>query len=52
MVLFGERHAAPNLCDLGEPTRTEVIRLLAELLQSVRMAKSASLPPSQGGRDE
>jgi hypothetical protein len=36
LVLFGERLAVPHWCDLGKPTRVEVVRLLSQLLLSVR----------------
>lgn len=52
MILFGERLAVPQWCDLTEPTRAEVVRLLAQLLVSVQADSSESLPPSRGEHHE
>jgi hypothetical protein len=35
LVLFGERVAVPDWCDMAEPTRMEAVRLLTRLLISV-----------------
>ena len=46
--LFWERPAAPRWGDLSEPTRVEVVRLLAQLLREAR----APAPRSEGADDE
>jgi hypothetical protein len=46
--LFWERPAAPRWGDLSEPTRVEVVRLLAQLLREAR----APALRSEGADDE
>lgn len=48
--LFWERVTAPRWSDLSEPTRVEVVRLLAQLLREARA--SEPVPRSQGVGDE
>jgi hypothetical protein len=52
LVLFGERLAVPYWADLGEPTRVEVVRLLAQLLFSIHGNSLRRTPQTRGGRDE
>jgi hypothetical protein len=52
MALFGERLAVPRWSDLTQPTRVEVIRLLAQLLVSVHMRNPVRVLQDRGGRDE
>jgi hypothetical protein len=52
LALFGERVAVPRWCDLTEYTRAEVVRLLSQLLVSVRKGNQVRVPPTHGGRDE
>lgn len=52
LVLFGERLAVPQWHDLAEGTRAEVIRILAQLLLSLRMGNPSRAPQSRGERDE
>jgi hypothetical protein len=52
LVLFGERLALPHWGDLAEPSRVEVVRLLAQLLVSVRTGSSSPAHQSRGQRDE
>lgn len=48
--LFWERVTAPQWIDLSEPTRVEVVRLLAQLLREARADEPALR--SQGVGDE
>ena len=52
MALFGERLAVPRWSDLTQPTRVEVVRLLAQLLISVQTGKPVRVPQDRRGRDE
>jgi hypothetical protein len=52
LVLFGERLALPLWGDLDEPTRVEVVRLLAQLLVRVRTGSPIPAHQSRGQRDE
>lgn len=52
LALFGERLAVPRWSDLTEPTRVEVIRLLAQLLVSVQTSNPVRVLQYRGGRDE
>jgi len=52
LALFGERLAVPHWSDLTQPTRVEVISLLAQLLVSVRTSNPVCVPQNRGGRDE
>ena len=52
LALFGERLAVPHWGDLTQPTRVEVISLLAQLLVSVRTSDPVCVPQNRGGRDE
>ena len=52
LALFGERLAVPRWSDLTQPTRVEVVRLLAQLLVSVRTSDPVRVPQDRGGRDE
>ena len=50
--LFGERLAVPQWRDLAEPTRAEVVRLLAQLLLSVHAGNPKGGSQSRGECDE
>ena len=52
LALFGERLAVPRWSDLTQPARVEVVRLLAQLLVSVRTSNPVRVPQDRGGRDE
>ena len=52
MALFGERPAVPRWSDLTQPTRVEVIRLLAQLLVNVHTRNPTRVLQDRGGRDE
>lgn len=52
LALFGERLAVPRWSDLTQPTRVEVVRLLAQLLVSIQTRNPVRVPQDQGGRDE
>jgi hypothetical protein len=52
LVLFWERHNAPHWQDLAETTRFEAVRLLAQLLRTVRATKLSPAPQNRGGCDE
>ena len=52
LALFGERIAVPRWSDLIEPTQVEVVKLLAQLLLSVRTSNPVRVPQERGGRDE
>ena len=52
LALFGERLAVPRWSDLTEPTRVEVVRLLAQLLVSVQTSDPVRVLQDRGGRDE
>jgi hypothetical protein len=52
LALFGERLVLPHWSDLTQPTRGEVVRLLAQLLISVRTSNPVCVPQNRGGRDE
>jgi hypothetical protein len=52
LALFGERLAVPRWSDLTQAARVEVVRLLAQLLVSVRTSDPVRVPQSQGERDE
>ncbi len=52
LALFEERAVAPGWNDLNESMRCDAIKLLAQLLISVRTSKLIRTPPKQGGRDE
>jgi hypothetical protein len=52
LALFGERLAVPRWSDLTQPTRVEVVRLLAQLLVSVRTSNPVRVPQDRGGRDD
>jgi hypothetical protein len=52
LALFGERIAVPRWSDLTQPTRVEVVRLLAQLLVSVWTSDPVRVPQDQAGRDE
>jgi hypothetical protein len=52
LALFGERLAVPRWSDLTQPTRVEVVRLLAQLLISVRKSNPVCVPQDRRGRDE
>jgi len=52
LALFGERLTVPHWSDLNQPTRGEVVRLLAQLLVSVRRSDPVRIPQERGGRDE
>lgn len=47
LALFGERLAVPRWSDLTQPTRVEVVRLLAQLLISVRTSTPVCVPQDQ-----
>ena len=50
LSLYWERVAAPQWHDLSEPTRVEVLRLLAQLLREARAGNAALR--SEGAGDE
>jgi hypothetical protein len=52
LVLFGQRLTVPLWSDLTQPTRVEVVRLLAHLLVAVRASNQVCVPQERGGRDE
>lgn len=52
LALFGEQVAVPRWCDLTEPKRDEVVRLLAQLLVSVQIGSRVRVPQRRGGRNE
>jgi hypothetical protein len=52
LALFGERLSIPRWSDLTEPTRVEVVRLLAQLLVSVQTRNPVRVLQDRGGRDE
>ncbi len=52
LALFGERLAVPRWSDLTQPTHVEVVRLLAQLLVSVRTGNPVCVTQDWGGRDE
>jgi len=52
LALFGERFAVPRWSDLTQAARVEVVRLLAQLLVSVRTSKPVRVPQDLGERDE
>ncbi|MGA2859835.1 MAG: hypothetical protein ABSE40_23440 [Candidatus Sulfotelmatobacter sp.] len=52
LALFGERLAVPRWSDLSQPARVEVVRLLAQLLVSVRTSDPVRVPQDRGARDE
>lgn len=52
LALFGERLVLPHWSDLNQPTRAEVVSLLAQLLISVRTSNPVCVPQNRGGRDE
>jgi hypothetical protein len=50
LMLFGERVTLPRWHDLSEESRTEIVRLLAQLLRDVRTR--AEMCGTGGRRDE
>ena len=52
LALFGEQLAVPRWYDLTQPARVEVVRLLAQLLVSVRTGDPVRVPQDRGGRGE
>jgi len=52
LALFAESPDAPHWRDLAEATRLEAIRLVAQLLLSIRPGKLSRAPQTRGGRDE
>jgi hypothetical protein len=52
LVLFGEPLAVPQWHDFAEATRSEVVRILAQLLLSLSTGNPSGAPQSRGERDE
>jgi hypothetical protein len=52
LVLFGEHLAVPHWGDLTQSTRSELVRLLAQLLIGVQASSPSRVPQSRGGCDE
>ena len=52
LALFGEGLAVPRWSDLTQAARVEVVRLLAQLLVSVRTSDPVRVPQDRGERDE
>ncbi len=52
LALFDDRATVPGWNVLNEPVRSDVIKLLAQLLISVRTSKLIRTPRKQGERDE
>jgi hypothetical protein len=52
LALFGQRLAAPQWRDLAETTRSELVRLLAQLLLSVHGDNPNRAPRNRGERNE
>ncbi len=52
LVLFGQHLAVPHWSDLTQPTRIEVVKLLAQLLVGVQVSSPSRILQSRGGRDE
>jgi len=52
LALFSERAALPSWNDLNESMRNDAVKLLAQLLVSVRRSTLTRSPRKQGGRDE
>jgi hypothetical protein len=52
LALFGERLIVPRWNDLAQPARIEIVRLLAQLLVSVRTSNPVRVPQDRGGHDE
>jgi hypothetical protein len=52
LELFGERAVVPSWNDLNESMRSDVVKLVAQLLINVRTSKLVRVPREQGGRDE
>jgi len=52
LALFGERLVVPRWHDLTQPTRVEVVKLLAQLLVHVRASNPVRVPQDRGERDE
>jgi hypothetical protein len=52
LALFGERAVVPSWNDLNESMKSDSLKLLAQLLISVRTNRLVRTPRQQGGRDE
>jgi hypothetical protein len=52
LALFGEHLDVPHWSDLTQSTRSELVRLLAQLLIGVQASSPSRAPQSRGGCDE
>jgi hypothetical protein len=52
LALFDDRQVVPRWSDLNQPTQSEAVRLLAQLLLNVLRSTSMCVPQRRGGHDE